>query len=136
MCDDGDLCTDDPECDPEVGCPRPIAKTGFASVTCHLDTIDAALLQATPDQATASARAKITASLRRVRVGVGAAERAGGGKRSVKKTVHNVETALRGADKAINAARRKHQIEESLAGTLVTQVNGALGGAQSLLTSH
>jgi hypothetical protein len=134
VCDDGDLCTDDPECDPTLGCPQPIVKTGFAGMTCHLDTLAADLSQAAPDQVTAGARARITAALRKTRVGLDAAVRAGSGKRAVKK-LRAVETALRRANKVITAARRRHQIEAPLAETLVRQVNGALGSARSLLTS-
>jgi hypothetical protein len=134
VCDDGDLCTDDPECDPTLGCPRPVVKTGFAGVTCHLDALTADLSQAAPDQVTSGARARIMTALRKARVGVAAAARAGSGKRGGKK-LRGVETALRRVDKIINAARRKKQIQAPLAGSLTGQVNGALGGAQSLLTS-
>src|SRR5262249_56088219 len=43
--DDGDLCTDDSVCDPATGYVHtPI--TGFASVTCRFDTMDAVLAKA------------------------------------------------------------------------------------------
>jgi cysteine-rich repeat protein len=134
VCDDGDFCTDDPECDPTLGCPQPIAKTGFAGVTCHLDALAADLSRAAPDQVTARARARLTAALGKTRVGVGAAVRAGSGKRAVRK-LRGVEAALRRIDRVITAARRKNQIKAPLAGTLAGEVNGALGGARSLLTS-
>ena len=133
VCDDGDRCTDDPQCDPAIGCPEPIVKGGLAGVSCHLDGIGAALTQAAADQVTAGARARIMAALQMARVGVTAAARAGHGKRGAKKR-RSAEMALRRVEKVINAARRKHQIEGPLAATLVGQVNGALGGAQSLLT--
>ena len=83
---------------------------------------------------TAGARARISAALRKTRVGVDAAVRAGSGKRAVKK-LRAVATALRRVNKVITAARRKKQIEAPLAGTLLSDVNGALGGARSLRAS-
>lgn len=133
VCDDGDLCTDDPVCDPTLGCPQAIVKTGFAGVTCHLDALAADLSQSTPDQVKPGANAKITAVLGKARLGVDAAVRAGGGKRA--KKLRTVETALRRARKVITAARRKKQIDASLAAALLGEIDAALGGAHSLRTS-
>ena len=127
--DDGDLCTDDGVCDPVRGyLHTPL--TGFPSVTCRLDTIDAALSGAAPGDIAAGLRRIFQRVLGKVRAQVERAE-TGHGKRQDK--------MLKGAGKQLGAvgrllatARQKKQIAPALGGRLGAAVAGASGALSAL----
>src|SRR5438552_882486 len=75
-CDDGALCTDD-TCDAVSGCANQ-PKTGFAAVTCRLNTIDLALQQSQNGDATPKVRQKLGKLLATLRNQLGQAEAAQG----------------------------------------------------------
>jgi cysteine-rich repeat protein len=133
-CDDDDLCTDDPVCDPATGCAPSQPKTGLAGVMCRFDAIDALLTQAPAGELTTAARRSIDVAVRKVRTKLQVAAQSTGGRRGAK-LLRNAGTALRGATKTINAARRKKQIEGDLAQTVEDLLNQALGGTRALLSS-
>jgi hypothetical protein len=119
-------------CDPATGCAASQPKTGFAGVTCRLDTIDAALAAAPGDELTAAGRKSIGVALKKARAKVTLASNSAGGKRGAK-LVRAAQTALRGVTKAVKAASRKGAIKGTLIGVVQGAVNGALGSSQSLL---
>jgi len=127
--DDGDLCTDDSVCDPTTGYVHtPI--TGFASVTCRFDTIDAALSGAAAGDISPGLRRTFQRAVAKARAQVVRAE-GSHGKRQAK--------MLKGAAKQVGAlgrllatARQKKQIESALGGRLGDAVTGASGALSSL----
>ena len=122
-CHDGNLCTDD-TCDGASGCAYP-PKTGFAAITCRLDTIDLALQQSQDSDATPKVRQKLGKLLAAMRATLGQAEAAQGNTKRATKLLRASGKSLRKLTGLIAAAAKKNQIISSLAGQLTSAAAGA-----------
>ena len=122
-CDDGDLCTDD-TCDAVSGCANQ-PKTGFAAVTCRLNTIDLALQQSQNGDATPKVRQKLGKLLATLRNQLGQAEAAQGNTKRTTKLLRASGKSLKKLTALIATAAKKDQIASSLAGQLTSAVAGA-----------
>jgi len=111
-CDDADACTDD-GCDPALGCVN-APKTGYASVRCRLDTMEAALAAAGAGEVASSVRTKLGNMIRRARAKLAVAERTGSGKRAFK-SLNAARRQVKAIGKAVNAALRKKKMAPRLA---------------------
>jgi hypothetical protein len=121
-CDDGDLCTDE-TCDPVAGC-QPIAKTGFASVRCRLDTMVQALAAASEQGVAAKVRNKVSKQLTKGGAKLATAEAAGQGRPAVK-ALRAVGKSLKKLSNAVRGAQRKQKIQAALADLLLDRASEA-----------
>jgi hypothetical protein len=123
-CDDHDLCTDD-TCTPAAGCPH-ARKTGFAGVTCQLDTMEQALASARPTDVTPAVSHKITVLIGKARAKLAAAQ-ASAGKKAVKQ-VNGAGQQLRSIGRVVRKAMHgKKKIDPALGNVLANAASG--GGA-------
>jgi hypothetical protein len=116
-CDDGNLCTDD-HCEPDRGCV-PVARTGFAGVTCELDMMDAALASvASP------VHEKLAKLIMRGRLTLGAAEVAGHGRRALR-PLRATGKQLKAIARVVRAARRRNKVSLEVVEALLGAADGA-----------
>ena len=126
-CDDGNLCTEN-VCT-ATGC-RNDPKTGFAAVTCRLDTVDAAIHGASVTDLAPSAAAKLGKPIGKARTKLAAAETAGHGKPALK-ALKKAAKQLKTIPRIVRAGQKKHKIAAAVAAAIL---DAASGGSQALST--
>ena len=126
-CDDGNLCTED-VCT-ATGC-RNDPKTGFAAVTCRLDTVDAAIHGASVTDLAPSAAAKLGKPIGKARTKLAAAQAAGHGKPALK-ALKVAAKQLKMIPRIVRAAQKRHKVAAALAAAIL---DAASGGGQALST--
>jgi len=119
-----DICT---TCDAAGGC---VARTGFESVGCHLDAIEAAIAGAASGDLSPPGRRKLTKSLARIRARLGAAasaQQSGKAKRAAK-LLTSAPKLLNALIKTLAKVEKKGQVATSIA-ALVRDRAGRASGA-------
>ncbi|HJQ84257.1 MAG TPA: hypothetical protein VKA21_09295 [Candidatus Binatia bacterium] len=132
-CNDGKACTDD-SCDVRLGCVH-VAKTGYASVTCGLDAIAAALQGAAGTDITPGVRTKLTRLLGKARTKLSAAQATTSAKR-VQKNLKAAGAKLKAIVTATEAARRRDKIDGGLADAIAGNARGAGDAVETLKTAQ
>lgn len=125
-CDDGNRCTDD-AC--TAGACSHTAKTGFAAVSCQLDTFDAMLAAAAPEALDAKWKSKLAKASGRARAKLDAASAATKAKK--RRKALKVTGALL---KKTGALARKGVKKKKVAAELGTSLQGVVDGARAAMT--